>query len=532
MKNKIFTLLIAAFLAPCLSYGQETEVSLHAAVLQGNNEVVRQHIEAGTDLNQKDAYGSTPLIIAATFGKPEAADILIEAGTDLEITNNEGSTPLHIAALFGRVEIVRMLLDGGADRLKRNNEGSTAYDIVAAPFEEDKGLYDQLSMALGPLGFSLDYEQVRKSRPEIATMLRPSLEELESVEYRPLPSEQWGISTPEKEGLDPELVSELYYDAGGLETIYSLLVIKNGKLVAEQYYHEGGVDEKTPLQSVTKSYTSALVGIALEKGCLESADQKMMAFFPELSESINDRRKEQITIRQLLQMRAGYPWEESTKELFEQLYEGFRPSTLVDISLSRDPDTEFQYSNLSSHILGIIVARACDTDLKSFAMENLLGHLNTEPGEWTRHWEGYYGGAAGLWLTPRDLAKFGQLYLDDGIYQGEQIIPSPWVRSSLQSYSKDVNTGGLNNGSVGRYLRHVGYGYQWWSAEVDGYRFNLAWGHGGQFIFLLDEYDIVVVVTADPMQGRHDAEAWKHERANINLAGKFIQNLVRSRNSE
>ncbi|NGP75042.1 serine hydrolase [Balneolaceae bacterium YR4-1] len=532
MMNKIIALLITAFLVPCLSYGQETEVSLHAAVLQGKNEIVRQHVEAGADLNQKDAYGSTPLIIATTFDKPEAADILIEGGADLEITNNEGSTPLHIAALFGRVEIVRMLLDGGADRLKRNNEGSTAYDIVAAPFEEDKGLYDQLGMALGPLGFSLDYEQVRKSRPVIARMLRPTPEELRMVDYRPLPSEEWSISTPEKEGLDPNLVSELYYDAGGLETNYSLLVIKNGKLVAEHYYHEGGVDQKTQLQSVTKSYTSALVGIALEKGCLESVDQKMMNFFPELADSIDDSRKEQITIRQLLQMRAGYPWEESTKELFEQLYEGFHPSTLVDIDLSRDPDTDFQYSNLSSHILGIIVSRACDSDLKSFAMENLLGPLNTEPGEWTQHWEGYYGGAAGLRLMARDLAKFGQLYLDDGIYKREQIVPSPWVETSLQSYSHDVNTGGLNNGSVGRYLRHIGYGYQWWSAEVDGYRFNLAWGHGGQFIFLLDEYNMVIVITSDPMQGRHDAEAWKHERANINLAGKFIQALVRSENSE
>lgn len=528
MNNKIIALVITAFMVPCLANGQQTEVSLHASVLQGNNEAVRQLIEAGADLDQKDAYGSTPLIIAATFGKPEAADLLIAAGADLEITNNEGSTPLHIAALFGREEIVGMLLDGGADRLQRNNEGSTAYDIVAAPFEEDKGLYDQLGMALGPLGFSLDYEQVKKSRPEIAGMLRPSPDELKVVDYRPLPSKEWGISTPENEGLDPKLVSELYYDARGLETVYSLLVIKNGKLVAEQYFHEGGVDEKTPLQSVTKSYTSALVGIALEQGCLESVDQKMMAFFPELSDSIQDPRKEQITIRHLLQMRAGYPWEESTKELFKQLYEGFRPSTLVDIALSQDPDTEFQYSNLSSHILGIIVARACDTDLKSYAMETLLGSLNTDPGEWTQHWEGYYGGAAGIKTTARDLAKFGLLYLKDGVYKGEQIVPEQWVEASLQSYSKDVNTAGMVNGSVGRYLRHIGYGYQWWSAEVDGYRFNLAWGHGGQYIFLLDEYDMVVVVTSDPMQGRHDAEAWKHERANINLAGKFIQTLVRN----
>jgi len=130
----------------------------------------------------------------------------------------------------------------------------------------------------------------------------PSIEDLLAVKYTPLPGDDWKVSTPEAQGLDPMLVAEMYYNAAELETIYSLLVIKNGYLIAEDYLNEGSVEQKDRLQSVTKSYTSALVGIALEQGYLASVDQKMLDFFPEVADQITDPRKEQITIRHLLQM--------------------------------------------------------------------------------------------------------------------------------------------------------------------------------------------------------------------------------------
>lgn len=527
----IMTILLSLILVlPFEVFGQveAPEMNLHMAVLQGNINIVKQHITAGSDLDQKDAFGSTPLIIATTFGKTDVAIILIEGGVNLEITNNEGSSPLQIASLFGRTEIVESLLSHGANQYYRNREGSTAYDIVSAPFEDDKPIFYQLASALGPLGLKLDYEQIKSSRPIIASMLRPDPEKLKYVSYQPIEGNDWKISTSDEQELNPMLIAELYLEAAELETIYSLLVIKNGYLVAERYFNEGSVDQKTLLQSITKSYTSALLGIALEQGCLESVDQKMMEFFPELADQISDPRKEQITIRHLLQMRAGYPWEESTQELFDLLYKGFRPSTLVDVALTHDPGTEFRYSNLSSHILAIITARACKTDLKTFGQQHLFGPLDAELGRWQQDWEGYYIGNGEIHFSARDAAKFGQLYLNEGEYEGKQIVPAHWIKESLQTYSQDVNSAGMRNGSVGRYLRNVGYGYQWWSATVDGYGFNLAWGHGGQFLFLLDEYDLMIVVTSDPMYGRHDDEAWKHERANINLVGKFIQSFLRN----
>ncbi len=124
----------------------------------------------------------------------------------------------------------------------------------------------------------------------------PSTGELEAIDYGPLYGNDWEVSTPEEQGLDPMTVAELYYNAARLETIYSLLVIKDGYLVAEKYFNGGAVDHKDRLQSATKSYTSVLVGIALELGYLSSVDQKMIEFFPELADRITEPRKNRITI--------------------------------------------------------------------------------------------------------------------------------------------------------------------------------------------------------------------------------------------
>ena len=159
------------------STGPETNsptpgMGIHAAALMGNLDAIQQHIKAGSDLNEKDEYGSSPLTIAATFDKTEVAGALIEAGVDVNITNNDGATVLHTAAFLCRTEIVEALLNKGADKTIRNNFGSTALESVSVPFNEVKGIYDELSKALGPLGFKLDYEYLEATRPNIAEMLQ------------------------------------------------------------------------------------------------------------------------------------------------------------------------------------------------------------------------------------------------------------------------------------------------------------------------------------------------------------------------
>jgi CubicO group peptidase (beta-lactamase class C family) len=353
----------------------------------------------------------------------------------------------------------------------------------------------------------------------------PSIEDLEAVDYTPLLQDDWKVSTPEEQDLDPMLVAEMYYNADELETIYSLLVIKNDHLVAEKYFNQGSVDQKDRLQSVTKSYTSARVGMALEQGYLSSVDQKMVDFFPELAGKITDPRKEQITIRQMLQMRAGYPSEETDPVFWEGLLSGHYPPLIEEFPLISDPGAEFHYSNLTSNWLGIIVHRVTGTNLKSFAEEHLFQPIGAEAGEWGTDAEGHNNGCGDLHFSARDAAKFGLLYLNDGVYGGEQIVPTDWVHDSLQRYSDDINATGGFPANYGLSIGDIGYGYQWWSAKAGDHRLDFAWGHGGQFIVLVDELDMVIVLTSYPFWLEHNEESWKHEKANLNLVGEFIKSL-------
>ena len=173
------------------------------------------------------------------------------------------------------------------------------------------------------------------------------------------------------------------------------------------------------------------------------------------------------------------------------------------------------------------MARACDTDLKSFAGEHLFSPIDAEAGEWSQGADGYYYGAHGISLTARDRAKFGWLYLNDGEYDGNQVISPDWVEDSLQRHSEKIDISGWIPGVTSRYgyYRDLGYGYQWWSASAGGHQFNYASGHGGNQIILLDELDMVIVATADRLYGQFGQDAWEKERAIIELVGKFINSL-------
>ena len=148
-------------------------MSLHAAAAQGNLEAIRQHIEAGSDLNEKDPEGgASPLSTAALFGQTEVAMALIEAGADVNFRGNDGATPLHVAAFFCRTDIVKALLENGADKNVRNNAGGTALDSVAGSFDDVKWIYDLIVEALSSFGLKLDYERIKATRPKIAEMPR------------------------------------------------------------------------------------------------------------------------------------------------------------------------------------------------------------------------------------------------------------------------------------------------------------------------------------------------------------------------
>ena len=351
----------------------------------------------------------------------------------------------------------------------------------------------------------------------------PSADDLASVEYAPTSADVgWAVSTPAEHGLDPDAVAGLYWRAGQLDSIYSLLVVTGGDLVAEEYFNGGQPEQQALLQSAAKSITGALVGIAIDQGCIPSVDEPMMTYFPELADQVQDPRTNDITIEQLLQHRAGYAWEESSPELLELLYEGFLPDhrAVVEWPLVRDPGSGHDYSSLSSHLLSVIVSRACEVDLLDFANDYLFGPLGIEPGEWDKGREGYRWGGGQLHLRAGDMARFGQLYLDNGAVDGEQVVPAAWVEDSWTPYTE-----GAWHSKVGDNFDRTAYGYQWWIIDAGPHTYYLAWGHGGQQIAVVPELDMVVVVTADPLFGDHGGGGWSLEKANLNLVADFIAGL-------
>ncbi|UAB80075.1 ankyrin repeat domain-containing protein [Marixanthomonas sp. SCSIO 43207] len=190
VKNQLKWVLIicvVAMMLPSCSQKKETKnttalskkevskpsIDIHEAVLAGNLEAVKQHIEAGTNINQKETMsGSTPLMTAITFNKPEIAKALINAEADLSIKNNDGGTALHTAAFFARIEMVQLLLDGKADKTVRNNFGATPREIVLVDFAQMKPVYKMVTLQLQPMGFTLDLEELEKARPVVAMMLK------------------------------------------------------------------------------------------------------------------------------------------------------------------------------------------------------------------------------------------------------------------------------------------------------------------------------------------------------------------------
>lgn len=151
---------------------KKPSMDIHAAAFMGNMKSLKENIEYGSDLNAKDAYGSTALNIACTFGKTDIAMELIKAGADINTRNADGGTALHTAAFFCRTEIVKALLEAEADKTVKNQYQSTALESVSGPYEEVKPIYEQMAKDLGVLGLRLDFERLEATRPIIADMLK------------------------------------------------------------------------------------------------------------------------------------------------------------------------------------------------------------------------------------------------------------------------------------------------------------------------------------------------------------------------
>ena len=314
----------------------------------------------------------------------------------------------------------------------------------------------------------------------------------------------WECADLKDVGINKEKIFEVIdqITKGKYKDIHSLLIVKDGNLVLEEYFAaEGKIvgsfvnqvfrDRVQMLASVTKSVNSALIGIAQEQGFIKELDTPAFGLFPEYSELITGG-KERIQLKHLLTMSAGFHWNELVIPYSNPQNDAMVMHQGKDLiryclekSIVQKPGEKFVYHSGLSVILGEILKRSVGVPGERFAEEHLFKPLGISAYEWSKTPDSLLKTGGGLALRPRDMAKFGQLYLSKGKWNGKQIVPEKWVKESTRSHIK--TTSGA-------------YGYQWWlrsfklnDRQIDSF---YAIGNAGQFIFVFPELDMVVVSTA------------------------------------
>lgn len=299
---------------------------------------------------------------------------------------------------------------------------------------------------------------------------------------------EWPVSSPAAEGLDQKKIDSAYLKAKELGFVDALLVIRNGKLVAENYYNGYDADKGHQIWSCTKSFMSAIVGIAVNSGLIESVDKKIMDYFPEYAYSGMDSRFYDITVKHLLKMSMGIDNEENNLipvvQTNDWLYQTFR------LPLMFDPGQKFRYNSLETHLLSAIITKVSGKSAREFAEETLTRPMGIDIIDWKKDPKGYNTGGYDIYMKPRDMAVFGYIYLNGGKISNTQIVPEDWIDASIARTW-------TNNGIQWGPLTDYNYGYLWWLGKINGNNMFMAMGMGGQFIINFPDLDLIVVTTTN-----------------------------------
>jgi CubicO group peptidase (beta-lactamase class C family) len=302
------------------------------------------------------------------------------------------------------------------------------------------------------------------------------------------PTSGWRTSTPEEQGMDSELLADMweYVQENGLR-VDTVTIVRHGYLVLDAYTDSDEENSTHQLYSCTKSVTSALVGIALDQGYIQSVDQPVLSFFPERTVANLDARKEAMTLEHLLTMTDGLDWVRKdvyvtssgdTTPAMTQSSDWFQFT--LDRRMAEKPGSRWNYNGGASHLLSAIIQETTGITALEFAEEHLFGPLGISEVLWSSDPQGRSYGASYLRMMPRDMAKFGYLYLNEGMWDGKQVVPAGWIKASTVNHSPTPQ---------------IYYGYQWWIMPWAGY--YSAVGARGQYITVLPELDMVVVFTGD-----------------------------------
>jgi len=280
--------------------------------------------------------------------------------------------------------------------------------------------------------------------------------------------------------MDSELLAEMmdYLREQSAFDIHSLLIIRNGYMVTDAYFYPFAQSRSLhDLASATKSFTSSLIGIAINKGYIESVEQHVLDFFPERSVANIDASKEAMTLEDPLTMRPGFECSHSPPDITtsEMMDTPDWVKFVLDSSMATEPGSRWVYCSPASHLLSAIIQEASGMNAFEFAQQHLFEPLGISDAIWASDPQGYTRGWSDLILTPHDMAKLGYLYLNEGEWDGQQLLSADWVAAATSP------------------LGSPKYGYQWW-LHPSGY---YADGAGGQRIFVFPDLDMVVVTTGN-----------------------------------
>lgn len=272
--------------------------------------------------------------------------------------------------------------------------------------------------------------------------------------------------------------------ADALEPLEVVIVARDGEVIAERSYDGHDPDAPTNIKSASKTVMSALVGIAIDRGVLDGADQKVAELLPDDLPDDADPRLDDLTVGHLLSMQAGLAptsganygrWVVSRNWVRYALAQPFET----------DPGGDMLYSTGSTHLLSAILTRAGENSTLALARDWFAPLDDFAIGGWARDPQGIYLGGNEMAMSPRSLLAFGELYRNDGLApDGTRLLSQDWIDQSWTQRTSSIYTGD-------------GYGYGWFFRQVAGEDVRYAWGYGGQMLFIIPSQDLTVVMTSD-----------------------------------
>lgn len=317
-------------------------------------------------------------------------------------------------------------------------------------------------------------------------------------------SREWESASPASQNIDAGRINAAIEHARTLPRLLSLLVVRNGKLVVEEYFNGNHADSLNDVRSVTKTVVGTLVGAAIASGEISSVDTPIGTYLERVFTEL-EPEKSAIRVRDLLTMSGGFLWDERTPRGYnEWLISGDYLGYLLERPLVSQPGQSFNYNSAAVHLLSVALALAADEPLWTFADRKLFGPLGIRRTRWEILLGNFPNGGSGIDLRPRDMAKIGALWLQGGRSANDRILPTEFVDAGTRpAFDWWLTSDPLHNQS---------YGYLWWlTRDTPPSPGFFAWGFGGQFIWVAPDLDAVIVVTTE----------WRNPNG---IAGELSQN--------